>query len=43
MQKLGAGKYLRKPYTRDQLGRAVREELDRTTPVTSAITTTEPV
>jgi CheY-like chemotaxis protein len=32
MQKLGAGQYLRKPYTRDQLGRAVREELDRTAP-----------
>jgi two-component system cell cycle sensor histidine kinase/response regulator CckA len=29
MQKLGAGKYIRKPYTRAELGKAVREELDR--------------
>ena len=28
MQKLGAGRYLRKPYTRETLGKAVREELD---------------
>jgi two-component system, cell cycle sensor histidine kinase and response regulator CckA len=27
---LGAGAYLRKPVTRDQLARAVRHELDRT-------------
>jgi|GEM_PF-1739022 len=42
MQKLGAGQYLRKPYTRDQLGRAVREELDRTAPVTSPPATPAP-
>ncbi len=27
MQKLGAGKYIKKPYTRQLLGRAIREEL----------------
>lgn len=29
MQELGAGKYVRKPYTQTDLGRAVRDELDR--------------
>jgi len=29
MQKLGAGQYIRKPYTLDSLGRAVRIELDK--------------
>ncbi len=29
MQELGAGAYIRKPYTLDSLGRAVRAELDR--------------
>lgn len=29
MQELGAGKYVRKPYTQTELGRAVRDELDR--------------
>ncbi len=28
-QKLGAGEYLKKPYTREAIGRAVRTELDR--------------
>lgn len=28
-QKLGAGEYLKKPYTRDAIGRVVRAELDR--------------
>ncbi len=29
MQKLGAGPYIRKPYTREVIGKAVREELDK--------------
>lgn len=29
MQKLGAGKYVKKPFSRDTLGQAIREELDR--------------
>ncbi len=29
MQELGAGSYIKKPYTREVLGQAVREELDR--------------
>ena len=28
-QKLGAGKYIRKPYTMEKIGLAVRNELDR--------------
>ncbi len=36
MQDLGAGQYVRKPYTQTELGRAVREELDRQTTQTSA-------
>ncbi len=31
LQKLGAGRYIKKPYTVDTLSRAVREELDRKT------------
>ncbi|MEW6051366.1 MAG: ATP-binding protein [Candidatus Zixiibacteriota bacterium] len=31
MQQLGAGEFVRKPYTREQLAKAVRLELDRTT------------
>jgi len=31
-QRLGAGPYLRKPYTLEKLGRAIRRELDRETP-----------
>jgi two-component system, cell cycle sensor histidine kinase and response regulator CckA len=30
MQKLGAGQYIRKPYTRDNISKAIREELDKT-------------
>jgi len=30
MQKLGAGQYVKKPYTRDMLATALRTELDRT-------------
>ncbi|MCP4704411.1 MAG: response regulator, partial [candidate division Zixibacteria bacterium] len=29
MQELGAGKYIKKPFSRDTLGRIIREELDR--------------
>jgi len=29
MQKLGAGPYIRKPYTREVIGKAIREELDK--------------
>ena len=29
MQELGAGPYIRKPFSREQLGKAVRDELDR--------------
>lgn len=29
MQELGAGKYIKKPFSRDMLGQAIREELDR--------------
>ncbi len=29
MQKLGAGKYVKKPYTRETLAKAIRDELDR--------------
>lgn len=29
MTRLGAGQYVRKPYTRDSLGRAIRKELDQ--------------
>jgi signal transduction histidine kinase/CheY-like chemotaxis protein len=32
MQKLGAGPYIRKPYTREVIGKAVREELDKIPP-----------
>lgn len=31
-QKLGAGKYLRKPYTIEKIAETVREELDREQP-----------
>ena len=31
-QRLGAGPYLRKPYTLEKLGRTIRQELDRGTP-----------
>jgi PAS domain S-box-containing protein len=34
-QRLGAGPYLRKPYTFEKLGRVIRQELDRGTPPTS--------
>ncbi|SYZ73075.1 putative Histidine kinase [Candidatus Zixiibacteriota bacterium] len=30
MQAMGAGAFIKKPYTRDQIGRAIREELNRT-------------
>ncbi len=30
MQELGAGKYIKKPFTREILGQVIREELDRT-------------
>lgn len=33
MQLLGAGTFVKKPYTRDAIGRAIREELDRRTPL----------
>ena len=29
MQRLGAGQYIKKPYTRKIIGQAIREELDR--------------
>ena len=29
MQKLGAGSYIKKPYTLEKIGMAVRKELDR--------------
>jgi two-component system cell cycle sensor histidine kinase/response regulator CckA len=32
MQKLGAGRFIRKPYTREAIGRAIREELDKGKP-----------
>jgi two-component system, cell cycle sensor histidine kinase and response regulator CckA len=32
MQELGAGKFIRKPYTREAIGRAIREELDKGKP-----------
>lgn len=43
MKKLGAGQYLRKPYTRKQLGKAVREELDRRVPASPAFTEPNPM
>ncbi|MEE8577565.1 MAG: response regulator, partial [candidate division Zixibacteria bacterium] len=37
MQQLGAGGYVRKPYDREKIGLAVREELDRKRPVTASV------
>lgn len=34
-QKLGAGKYIRKPYTIEKIAETVREELDREQPHSS--------
>ena len=43
MQKLGAGQYVKKPYTRDILASAIRTELDRTDVIADRPATAAPV
>jgi len=41
-QKLGAGKYVRKPYNLEKIGLAVREELERALPKSISASSAKP-